>query len=128
MTTDFSKAKLTAFVATRDREAARRFYCETLGLSTISEDPFALVVDSGGTHIRITTVQEVIVAPYTVLGWETIDIFNAVAGLRENGVRCEIYAGLVQDSDGIWSAPGGTRVAWFKDPDGNLLSLSQSRV
>ena len=117
--------KIMAFVATRDRARAKAFYGDTLGLRLVSEDPFAVVFDANGTMLRVSTVQEVAVANYTVLGWEAQDIVATVKDLQKVGVKLERFEGVQQDELGIWTAPGGARVAWFKDPDGNLLSVSQ---
>ncbi len=119
-----SSAKIMAFVSTTSADRARAFYRDTLGLRLVSEDGFALVFDCGGTNLRVTLAQEVTVAKYTVLGWEVKDVSATVAGLKKAGVVFEIYSFIQQDELGIWTAPGGTQVAWFKDPDGNLLSLS----
>jgi len=98
---------------------------DVLGLTLLSEDPFATVFDANGTSLRVTPVQEIALAPYTVLGWDVSDIDAAVAEMAARGVRFEHFPGLPQSESGIWEAPGGTRVAWFKDPDGNLLSVAQ---
>ena len=118
-------SKLMGFVATTNRERAKTFYREVLGLKLVSEDPFAIVFDSNGTLIRVVGVEKIALAPYTVLGWQVEDIQNIVQGLTNKGVEFERYDFLEQDALGIWSAPGGAQVAWFKDPDGNLLSVSQ---
>jgi catechol 2,3-dioxygenase-like lactoylglutathione lyase family enzyme len=117
--------KIVAFVATRDADRAKEFYCDKLGLKFVSDDGFALVFDIAGTMFRIARVKELSLAPYTVLGWEVQDIENAVFDLAKKGVAFERFPGLPQDAQGIWTAPGGAKVAWFKDPDGNILSLSQ---
>jgi catechol 2,3-dioxygenase-like lactoylglutathione lyase family enzyme len=117
--------KLMAFVATRDPARAKEFYGGTLGLRFISDDGFALVFDANGTIVRVATVRELNPAPYTVLGWQVNDIESAVKELTAAGVVFERYGIFPQDELGIWVAPGGVRVAWFKDPDGNTLSLSQ---
>ncbi len=118
--------KLMAFGATRDSESAKAFYRDTLGLRLISDDPFAVVFDSNGTTLRITKVQEFTPFNFTVLGWEVPDIEAAVRGLGEASVQFERYGSFMkQDELGIWDAPGGGRIAWFKDPDGNTLSLAQ---
>jgi catechol 2,3-dioxygenase-like lactoylglutathione lyase family enzyme len=119
-------AKLVAFAATRDFERAKAFYGGVLGLQLVSEDPFALVFDASGTALRISKVAEVTVAPYTVLGWDVSDITATVRALTNAGVRLERFPGIPQDELGIWTSPGGSRVAWFKDPEGNLLSVSGS--
>jgi catechol 2,3-dioxygenase-like lactoylglutathione lyase family enzyme len=115
-----------AFVGVRDPERAKTFYRDTLGLKLVNEQlPFALVFDAHGIMLRVSIVQEVAVAPYTVLGWEVPDIAAAVKELAGAGVEFERYAGMKQDKLGIWTSPSGARIAWFKDPDGNLLSLTQ---
>jgi catechol 2,3-dioxygenase-like lactoylglutathione lyase family enzyme len=119
-------SKIVGFVGVRDAERARTFYRDTLGLRLVSEDGFALTFDANGTMLRVSLVREVVAAPYTVLGWEVDDIAAKAKALMAAGVNLERYENfLKQDESGIWTAPGGTRVAWFKDPDGNLLSLSQ---
>jgi catechol 2,3-dioxygenase-like lactoylglutathione lyase family enzyme len=115
-----------SFLATRDAGSARKFYAETLGLRLVSEDNFALVFESGAGVIRVATVRDIALAPYTVLGWHVADILAAGNELRDAGVSFERFPGMDQDEHDIWTAPGGTRVAWFRDPDGNLLSISQS--
>ena len=118
--------KIMAFVATRDFAAARKFYRDALGLHLVSEDPFALVFDARGTMLRVTAVQSMTPAPYTVLGWEVPDIAATVKDLQNVGVKLERFKRL-NDGDelGIWTSPSGARVAWFKDPDGNVLSITQ---
>ncbi len=118
-------ARLVAFVPASDFGKARAFYEGTLGLKFISQDGFALMVEASGTNIRITQVGKFIPAPFTILGWSVPDIASAVRVLSAEGVTFERFPGIQQDEMGIWTAPGGARVAWFKDPDGNILSLSQ---
>jgi len=117
--------KLTAFVSTHNPARAKAFYRDTLGLHLLSEDSFALVFDANGTKLRVSIVAEVVVAKYTVLGWDVPDIVATAKGLRKAGVKLEIFGGFPQDELGIWTAPDGTKVAWFKDPDGNILSIAQ---
>jgi catechol 2,3-dioxygenase-like lactoylglutathione lyase family enzyme len=119
------RCKLIGFVGTRDAAKARAFYGTTLGLRLVSEDRFAMEFDAAGTMLRVTVVPEPARAQYTVLGWEVPDIVAAVDALRARGIQFERYGFLQQDQRGIWTAPGGARVAWFKDPDGNVLSVSQ---
>ena len=119
-------APIIAFVAITDPGRARRFYEQTLGLTPLRDEPFALVFDAGGTTIRLAKVERLSPAPYTVLGWRVPDIAAACARLAAAGVTFERYEGMDQDEAGIWSAPDGGFVAWFKDPDGNLLSLTQA--
>ena len=117
--------KLMAFVATSDGERARAFYEGTLGLAVTSDDGFALAVDANGTMLRIQKVGQFNPHPFTTLGWEVSDIDDVVVRLQERGVTFERFSGMDQDERGIWSAPSGARVAWFKDPDGNTLSITQ---
>jgi catechol 2,3-dioxygenase-like lactoylglutathione lyase family enzyme len=118
-------AKLMAFAATRNPEQAKAFYADKLGLDFLYDDGFAVVFNANGVTLRIARVQEVAKAQYTVLGWEVADIAAKVKELSAAGVKFERYGFPDQDELGIWTAPGGARVAWFKDPDGNTLSLSQ---
>ena len=119
------KHKLMAFVATRDGARAREFYEGTLGLRVISDDEYALAVDANGTMLRIQKVGAYAPHPFTALGWEVTDIGPTVDALGERGVQFERFPGMGQDGRGIWHSPSGARVAWFKDPDGNTLSLTQ---
>jgi catechol 2,3-dioxygenase-like lactoylglutathione lyase family enzyme len=116
---------IIGFIPTKDFKRARLFYQTTLGLVLIGQDAFALVFECAGTMIRVVKVGKLEPAPYTILGWQVPDIQKAAAALIEHGIRFERFPGMEQDPLGIWNAPGGARVAWFKDPDGNLLSLSQ---
>jgi len=120
-----SDSRLIGFVATTDYSKARAFYEGQLGLRFVSQDPFALVLDSNGNMIRIPQVKEVKPQSFTVLGWEVNGIETKVAELAKKGIVFEKYGLPGQDERGIWSAPGGAKVAWFKDPDGNVLSISQ---
>jgi catechol 2,3-dioxygenase-like lactoylglutathione lyase family enzyme len=118
--------KIMAFVGVRDPDRAKAFYRDTLGLQLVTEQlPFALVFDAHGIMLRVSIVPKVTAAPYTVLGWEVPDIAAAVKELGSAGVEFERFTGMNQDKLGVWKSPGGARVAWFKDPDGNLLSLTQ---
>jgi predicted enzyme related to lactoylglutathione lyase len=116
-----------AFVLTADRARAKPFYAGALGLPILTEDDFAVTLDLGrGATIRLTDLPGHEPGQHTVLGWGVADIGAAVAELRAKGVTFRIYEGFGQDADGIWSPPGGgARVAWFSDPDGNVLSLTQ---
>lgn len=117
---------IIAFAATRDPARAKAFYQDTLGLRLVSEEPpFALVFDAHGTMLRVTTVNDLKPAGYTVLGWQVPSAAAAAEALQKAGVRFERYPGMDQDELGIWTAPGGAKVAWFKDPDGNTLSISE---
>lgn len=116
-------AKIMAFAPTADPKASRSFYEGKLGLRFVSEDPFALVFDCAGTTLRIQKVDRLVPQPFTTLGWQVADIEASVAGLEENGVIFERFE--FTGGNAIWTAPGGARIAWFKDPDGNILSLTQ---
>ena len=116
---------MVAFVGAADLARARRFYEGTLGLSVVEHNDFACVFDANGTMLRVTAVGEVSPAGYTVLGWRVPDIQAAVRELTARGVAFCRYDGMDQDEQGIWTTPGGEKVAWFTDPDGNTLSLTQ---
>ena len=118
-------ADLVAFVATRDLEAATAFYGPILGLPLVEANGFARVYDANGTQLRVTLVESLARAPYTVLGWRVVDIAATIRALRGAGVLFKRYEGMTQDEDCVWIAPGGSRVAWFADPDGNVLSVQQ---
>lgn len=117
--------RVVTFLLTVRPEAAVAFYRDVLGLKFVRDDGFALVFDLNGVMLRIAKVKEHKPLPSTVLGWETRDIGADVATLKAKGVRFEIYEGMGQDAQGVCTFPGGDKVAWFKDPDGNVLSLSQ---
>lgn len=119
-------AKPMAFIITRDRARAKSFYGEVLGFPLTHEDTFAAVFDIHGVSMRVTTVSDFTPHGHTVLGWEVADIVANVEALKAKGIICNIYGGLGQDELGIWTAPGGgAKVAWFSDPDGNELSVTQ---
>ncbi|HXJ20754.1 MAG TPA: VOC family protein [Polyangia bacterium] len=120
-----NNGKVMAFLATLDGRRARAFYEKTLGLQVVSDDDFALAVDTGGTMLRIQKVASFAPHAFTALGWEVPDIERSVGEITAAGIPFERFPGLGQDDRGIWRAPSGARVAWFKDPDGNLLSLTQ---
>lgn len=117
---------IIAFVPIVNVTEARAFYHDLLGLTLLREEmPFALVFDAKGTMLRLAIVGELSPAPWTVLGWEVSDIDASVENLAARGVHFERFPQMDQDEHGIWSSPNGARVAWFKDPDGNVLSISQ---
>jgi catechol 2,3-dioxygenase-like lactoylglutathione lyase family enzyme len=113
------------FVATSNPKKAREFYEKTLGLRFVSGDQFALVFDIGGIMLRIQIVDKINPQEYTSLGWKVTDIKKEVTELIKRGVKFERYEGLNQDQNGVWSSPSGGKIAWFKDPDKNILSLTQ---
>ena len=116
---------IVAFVPTTDGVKSRAFYEGVLGLRFVSDDDFALVFSANGTMIRIVKLQQLAPVQYTILGWQVKEIEKVVAGLHDQGVHFERYGFFKQDDLGIWTAPSGDKVAWFKDPDGNTLSLSE---
>jgi uncharacterized glyoxalase superfamily protein PhnB len=114
-----------AFVATTDAERAKAFYGDTLGLPLASDEPWALVFAVPGTVLRVQKVERHTPHPFTALGWFVPDVAAEVAALAARGVRFERYDGMSQDDAGVWTSPSGAKVAWFKDPDGNVLSLTE---
>jgi len=122
------QAKLVAFIPSRDPMKAKSFFIDVLGLRFVSEDAFAVIFDSSGIAVRlvdVSSVKDFKPAAFTILGWSVEDIQQTVRGLQERGVTFERYPGMTQDDVGVWVAPSGAKVAWFKDPDGNTLSLSE---
>jgi catechol 2,3-dioxygenase-like lactoylglutathione lyase family enzyme len=118
--------KLIGFVPITDAARAKSFYAEKLGLKFVSEDSFAVVFDANGNMLRLTRMNEVKPQAFTILGWQVSDIVGTVKRLHEAGVTFERLGNFMQQDElGIWAAPGGAKVAWFKDPDGNTLSVSQ---
>jgi catechol 2,3-dioxygenase-like lactoylglutathione lyase family enzyme len=116
---------IVAMLATADAGRSRAFYEGTLGLRLVEEDGFALVFDANGTTLRVAKVREVAAPPYTSLGWSVPDVRGTARALAAKGVTFERYEGMGQDELGVWTPPGSSAgVCWFKDPDGNLLSLS----
>jgi catechol 2,3-dioxygenase-like lactoylglutathione lyase family enzyme len=120
----FGSTNIVAFVPTKDAEKARAFYVDVLGLRFIKDDGFAMVLDANGIMVRVARAQFT-PAQFTILGWQVKNIEKTVAGLQEKGVHFERFGFFEQDALGIWTAPTGDKVAWFKDPDGNVLSVSQ---
>src|ERR1700759_2944415 len=118
-------APITAFLGSTDLKRAREFFEGTLGLEVESLDSFALVLRTPRGPIRVTQVQEAAKAPYTVLGWDVTDIESTVRALTARGVTFNRYPGMDQGELGIWQAPSGSRIAWFQDPDQNVLSVAQ---
>jgi catechol 2,3-dioxygenase-like lactoylglutathione lyase family enzyme len=116
--------KIVAFVATTKPEQSKQFYSEILQLRLVEDTPFALVFEHRGTTLRIQKAPQHTPAQHTALGFEVPDVRAEVSKLKARGVAFERFAGLEQDAQGIWRAPSGTSIAWFKDPDGNLLSFN----
>lgn len=120
-----AQSTLIAFAATADAARAKNFYQDILGLPLIEDSLFALVFDVNGINLRVQKVETVVVPGYTVLGWDIKDIAAIAQQLKSKGVMLERFPGLSQDELGIWLSPSGAKVAWFKDPAGNLLSLTE---
>ena len=118
-------ADVIAFVSTADPDRACAFYRDVLGLELVGRDAFASVFDANGTMLRVTTVDRVDPAPYTVLGWLVADIDATLRELARRGVEPVQYYAMEQDAAGVWTSPSGARIAWFHDPDDNTLSLTQ---
>ena len=119
--------KMVGFIPTRDGDAARVFYEKKVGLRFISDDQFAVVFQSGANIIRIARTGSFTPAPFTILGWESSDIERDVRDMTARGVVFERYDYMgPQDDLGIWTSPSGAKIAWFKDPDGNTLSITQA--
>jgi len=122
---------VVAFVPSRSPRKSRSFYEQTLGLGLVSEDQFANVFDANDVMVRVvdvSSVEDFKPFPFTILGWSVDDVAKTVKGLQQKGVKFERYPGMDQDQLGIWTSPSGARIAWFKDPDGNVLSLSSIEV
>jgi catechol 2,3-dioxygenase-like lactoylglutathione lyase family enzyme len=119
------KTNLCAFVATAKAAEAKQFYENVLGLKLTEDSPFALVFEANGTMLRVQKVKEFTPHPFTALGWNVKDIGAEMTALEKKGVTFTRIGFPGQDTRGIWTAPDGTKVAWFKDPDGNTLSLAQ---
>ena len=118
-------ANIVAFVPVTDFARAKAFYAGTVGLRFVKEDGFALVLDANGIMLRLVKLQKFEPVHYTVLGWEVKRIESIVQQLQQKGITFERYEFFKQDELGIWTTPSGDKVAWFKDPDGNTLSISE---
>ena len=119
--------QMVAFVPTIDLDRARDFYGSVLGLPLEQTTPYACVLRAGNAKLRVTKVEELMPQPFTVLGWEVPDVVQAVRDLVARGIAFERYDGMDQDENGMWTTPRGDKVAWFKDPDANTLSVTQHR-
>jgi catechol 2,3-dioxygenase-like lactoylglutathione lyase family enzyme len=120
---------VVAFVPSRSPRKSRSFYEDTLGLGFVSEDQFADVFDANAVMMRVvdvSSVEDFKPFHFTILGWSVDDIAKTVKGLQQRGVKFERYHRMNQDQLGIWTSPSGARVAWFEDPDGNVLSIAEA--
>ncbi len=120
-------AKVITFILTRDRSASMAWYAEVLGLPVVAaDDGFASVLDLNGALLRITQIDGYEASAHPALGWEVPDIAATIRTLVDRGVTMTVYEGFGQDALGVWTSPDGkAKVAWFNDPDGNVLSLTQ---
>ena len=121
-----SNTPVIAFLATADAAKARAFYEGVIGLTLLDESDFALVFDANGVELRIQKVESANPQPFTVLGWHVSSIVETVEGMTERGVVFEKFAAFEQSELGIWTSPSGAQIAWFRDPDGNTLSLTET--
>ena len=121
-----SNRSITAFIASTQPRRAKKFYRDTLGLRLIGDDAFAVVFDCAGVELRIQKVEALQPHAFTALGWHVVSIQDSVSALAKRGVAFERYGFMEQDERGVWQSPSGAKVAWFKDPDGNLLSLTEA--
>ncbi len=120
-----SQSRIMAFCATAKPEEAKRFYQSVLGLPLVEDSPFAIVFDCNGVELRVQKVPHVAPGTHTTLGWSVTSIESQIRELAAAGVVFEKFPGLQQDQHGIWVAPNGAKIAWFRDPDGNILSLAE---
>ncbi len=119
------RAELVAFLPTTDIDRARVYFRDVVGLPVTDEDAYAVTFSANGTVLRVVAVHALHPAHYTMLGWLVDDIADTIDALSDRGVAFERFEDMGQDERGVWTAPGGDLVAWFKDPDGNTLSLTQ---
>lgn len=120
-----AEKKFKAFIAATNPEKVKLFYRDILGLMLLSVDEYGLEFDVNGTLLRVALVKEFKPQPFTVLGWNVDDIYSIIKSLNDQHIFCEKYDFLSQDDSGVWVSPNGSKVAWFKDPDGNVLSLTE---
>ena len=118
-------AAIVSIIGTARADAAKQFYEGALGLKLLKDDSFAFVFDVDGRELRVSRVPAVVPSTYAVLGFQVKDIAAAIDGLTPKGVKMERFGFFQQDERGIWAAPDGTKVAWFRDPDMNMLSVVQ---
>ncbi|PHR57667.1 MAG: glyoxalase [Robiginitomaculum sp.] len=121
----FSSVDVSVFLATTKRDACLNFFTKSLGLTLREENEYALVFDLKGVELRISKVSTFVPMPFTVLDWQVVNIYETMDLLENNKVRFEIFDKMEMDARCVWTSPDGTRIAWFKDPDGNILSISQ---
>ena len=118
-------SEAVAFLPSEDLDRSERFFQDVLNLALVSRSPFASVFQVGDGTLRVTKVDDLRPQPFTVLGWLVTDLRAVVRELRDRDAAMLRYEGMDQDDDGIWTTPNGDLVAWFHDPDSNVLSLTQ---
>ena len=116
--------RFMAFIPVSNLDTAKSFYSDILGMTITEETPYAVVLDAAGTMLRLTQVEDLRPQPFTIAGWQVSDIEASIAALATRGVVFLHYEGLGQDTNEMWTTPGGDRVAWFEDQDGNTLSIT----
>ncbi len=118
---------MVTFIQTRDRAEAKAFYGDMLGFALVADDRFASVFEMNGTVLRVTEIADYVAHAHPALGWKVADIAESSRWLRARGLTMTIYPGFGQDENGVWTSPDGeAKVVWFNDPDGNVLTLTQS--
>ena len=120
-----ANAEAVAFLPSEDLDRSEQFFAGVLGLALVSRSPFAYVFEFGGATLRVTQVDGLHPQPFTVLGWQVVDLRRVAGQLRERGTALLRFDGIDQDEHGVWTTPTGDLVAWFRDPDSNVLSLTQ---
>ncbi|WP_306253067.1 VOC family protein [Parvularcula sp. IMCC14364] len=121
-----ASSRVSVFLATAKADEARVFYRDTLGLTMTEDNPYGLVFDLEGAELRLSKVAGFTPFPWTVLDWHVQDIAATMKALAAKGVEFTRFDGIDHDADGIWTTPDGkARIAWFRDPDDNVLSVSQ---
>ena len=119
-----SEQPIVAFLPITNPHVAKDFYGGVLGLAIVEDTPFAVVMRTPHAELRLSVVEHVQPQPFTVLGWQVDALDATIDALTAKGVRLLRFEGMSQDDLGVWTSPSGARVAWFNDPDGNVLSLT----
>lgn len=121
----FDAFPISVFIATAKPEESKAFYQDVMGLTLVDDNPFALVFNLSGAELRISKVPSFAPQPFTVLDWQVGNLEKSMSNLAGKGINFELFSGMDQDENGVWSTPEGVRIAWFKDPDDNVLSISK---
>ena len=123
----YIQGALIGFVGTTDAERSKNFYVDRLGFTLVEDSTFALVLDANGSMIRVQKLGDFAPPAYTVLGWKVVDIKQTVAALAAQGVLLERFEGIPHDDLGIWRTPNGDQIGWLKDPEGQIISITEFR-